>query len=79
MTEKLTFIDHLVSREHRFSIGVLGATGEKYLSIPVTNPRVDYEEYYRIETMPCSTTSPKTRAMPCHLSSAVGKGGKIPA
>lgn len=49
MTDKLTFIDHLVSREHRFSIGVLGVTGEKYLSIPVTNQRVDDEEYYRID------------------------------
>ncbi|ALR20987.1 hypothetical protein [Sphingobium baderi] len=49
MTEKLTFIDHLVSREHRFSIGVIGATREKYLSIPVTNQRVDYEKYYRID------------------------------
>jgi len=49
MTEKLTFIDHLVSREHRFSIGIIGTTGEKYLSIPVTNQRVDYEEHYWID------------------------------
>lgn len=49
MTGRFTFIDRLVSREHRFSIGLIGGTNEKYLSIPVANQRVDYEEYYRID------------------------------
>lgn len=49
MNARLTFIGHLVSREYRFSIGTVRETGEKYLSIPVSNQRVDYEEYYRID------------------------------
>lgn len=44
-----TFADKLVSREHRFSIGVVSETGEHYVAIPVSNRRVDYEEYYRID------------------------------
>ena len=43
------FIDHLVSRQHRFSLGIERETGRHYLSIPVANQMVDYEEYYRIE------------------------------
>lgn len=46
---KAGFVDQLVSREHRFSLGMVGETGQCYLSIPVANQRVDYEEYYRIE------------------------------
>lgn len=44
-----TFIDHVISREHRFSVGVVAETGEAYVSIPVSNQRVDYEEHYRID------------------------------
>jgi len=43
------FVDHLVSREHRFSLGIDTRTGRPYVSIPVSNQRVDYEEYYAID------------------------------
>jgi hypothetical protein len=43
------FVDEMVSRELRFSIGVETKTGHYYLSIPVANRRVDYEEYYEID------------------------------
>ncbi|MEQ5840474.1 hypothetical protein N0A02_13665 [Paraburkholderia acidicola] len=37
-----------VSREHWFSIGKEIDSGKYFLSIPVSNRRVDYEEYYEI-------------------------------
>jgi hypothetical protein len=43
------FSDRFVSREERFSIGVEIRTGRHYVSIPVSNQRVDYEEYYEID------------------------------
>jgi len=49
MNGRRTFVDRLVSREHRFSIGVVKETGQHYISIPVSNQRVDYEEYYEID------------------------------
>lgn len=49
MTDNLTFIDKMVSRKCRFSIGMVRETGAVYLSIPVSNQRVDYEEYYNID------------------------------
>ncbi len=39
----------LVCREERFSLGVEAASGRYYLSIPVANGMVDYEEYYEID------------------------------
>lgn len=45
----MKFNDLLVSREHRFSIGVEEQSGRYYLSIPVSNRLVDYEEYYEID------------------------------
>lgn len=42
------FVDMHVFREDRFSIGHDSQTGEYFLSIPVANRMVDYEEYYRI-------------------------------
>lgn len=45
----MKFDDLLVSREHRFSIGVEELSGRYYLSIPVSNSLVDYEEYYEID------------------------------
>jgi len=47
--EKRTFIDRTVSREHRYSLGLEAESGQHYLSVPVSNQRVDYEEYYRID------------------------------
>lgn len=49
MSAKPAFVDALVSREHRYAIGVERETGHPYVSIPVSNQRVDYEEYYRID------------------------------
>ena len=44
----MRFRDDRVSREGRFAIGVDRQTGNPYLSIPVGNGLVDYEEYYRL-------------------------------
>lgn len=44
----MKFRDKLVNREHRFSIGIEEDSGKCYLSIPVSNGLVDYEEYYEI-------------------------------
>ncbi len=45
----MKFEDTFFSKEHRFSVGIERASGKYYLSIPVTNGIVDYEEYYEIE------------------------------
>lgn len=45
----MKFIDKHVFRDERFSVGVDETTGKFYLSIPVSNPLVDYEEYYEID------------------------------
>lgn len=39
----------LVSREHRFSLGIEEESGRYYVSIPVSNGLADYEEYYEID------------------------------
>lgn len=38
-----------VNRELRFSLGIEQDSGRYYLSIPVSNRLVDYEEYYEID------------------------------
>jgi hypothetical protein len=43
------FSDRFVSREERFSIGLEIRSGRHYVSIPVANRMVDYEEYYEID------------------------------
>ena len=45
----MTFKDVAVSREERFSVGVDEDSGKHYVSIPVANGLVDYEEYYEID------------------------------
>ncbi|KRW61095.1 hypothetical protein AO726_07090 [Pseudomonas sp. TTU2014-080ASC] len=45
----MIFKDLLVCREQRYSIGVEEVTGKYYLSIPVSNRMIDYEEYYEID------------------------------
>lgn len=45
----MKFNDVLVSREHRFSLGIEEESGRYYLSIPVSNGLADYEEYYEID------------------------------
>lgn len=44
----MRFRDILVRKEERYSIGVEELTGRYYLSIPIANNLVDYEEYYEI-------------------------------
>lgn len=44
----MDFIDTAFSREHRFSIGIERSTEKQYLSIPVSNRRADYNEFYYI-------------------------------
>lgn len=45
----MKFNDIFVSCEHYFSVGIEEDSGRYYISIPVSNNRVDYEEYYFIE------------------------------
>ncbi|MBU9828171.1 hypothetical protein ACE2AK_26165 [Rahnella perminowiae] len=44
----MKFEDVFFSREERYSIGIEKESGRHYLSIPVTNHMIDYEEYYEI-------------------------------
>ena len=44
----MTYIDHYFSREHRYSIGIEDKSNRRYLSIPVSNGPLDYEEYYEV-------------------------------
>jgi hypothetical protein len=45
----MKFKDVVVNREERYSIGVKTDDGRHYVSIPVSNGLVDYEEYYEID------------------------------
>jgi len=45
----MNFKDVLVNREERFSVGAEQDSGKHYVSIPVSNGVVDYEEYYEID------------------------------
>ncbi|MDR6960247.1 hypothetical protein J2W43_004247 [Pseudomonas brassicacearum] len=45
----MKFQDALVHREHMFSVGIEQDSGRFYVSIPVSNGLVDYEEYYEVE------------------------------
>ncbi len=38
------------SKEHRYSLGTELQSGKHYLSIPVSNGVVDYEEHYEIDS-----------------------------
>lgn len=44
------FVDVEVNRDGRYSLGRDTKTGAWFLSIPVANNMVDYEEYYRLDT-----------------------------
>jgi len=46
---RVHFRDLFVYREDFYSIGVEMGSGRFYLSIPVSNRLVDYEEYYEID------------------------------
>lgn len=45
----MKFKDVLVCREERFSLGIEEDSGKFFLSIPVSNGLVDYEEYYELD------------------------------
>ena len=45
----MKFTDTLVQRDERFALGLEETTGKFYLSIPVSNGLVDYEEYYELD------------------------------
>lgn len=45
----MKFTDRHVFAQDRFSIGIEESSGKYYLSIPVANPYVEYEEYYEID------------------------------
>jgi hypothetical protein len=45
----MNFQDVFVNALERFSIGVEQETGRRYVSIPVSNGVVDYEEYFEID------------------------------
>jgi len=44
----MKFQDVAVNREERYALGTEQASGRHYLSIPVSNGLVDYEEYYEL-------------------------------
>lgn len=44
----MNFNDTLVNTDERFAIGIEETTGKYYISIPVNNRMVDYEEYYEL-------------------------------
>ncbi|MGE7989482.1 hypothetical protein ACQKPE_00210 [Pseudomonas sp. NPDC089554] len=46
----MKFKDLFFSRQHMFSIGIEEDTRQYYVSFPVSNGMVDYEEYYAIDT-----------------------------
>lgn len=44
----MKFIDQHVFKNDKFSVGIEETERIYYISIPVSNPYVDYEEYYEI-------------------------------
>lgn len=44
----MKFNDVVTNKNERFSIGTEELSGKNYVSIPVSNGLVDYEEYYEI-------------------------------
>jgi hypothetical protein len=45
----MKFTDIYVNREELFSLGIEETSGRFYVSFPVSNRLVDYEEYYAID------------------------------
>jgi hypothetical protein len=45
----MKFKDVVVKRDERYSVGTEEDSGKHYVSIPVSNGMVDYEEYYEID------------------------------
>lgn len=44
----MRFTDTFISRTDRFSLGIEQDSGRHYLSIPISQPRVDYEAFYTL-------------------------------
>ncbi|MFJ3468109.1 hypothetical protein [Pseudomonas sp. NPDC090201] len=45
----MKFTDMYFNREERFSLGVEETSGKFYVSFPVKNDMIEYEEYYEID------------------------------
>ncbi|MDZ3991658.1 hypothetical protein [Pseudomonas sp. Teo4] len=45
----MKFKDLFVSRQHMFSMGIEEDSGQHFVSFPVSNGMVDYEEYYAVD------------------------------
>ncbi|WP_268796901.1 hypothetical protein [Pseudomonas huanghezhanensis] len=45
----MDFTDIYFNREERFSLGIEETSGKFYVSFPVRNDRIEYEEYYEID------------------------------
>lgn len=45
----MKFNDVFFSKSERFSVGIEEESGKFYVSIPVSNRMVDYEEYFEID------------------------------
>ncbi|OZG73601.1 hypothetical protein BTA51_11225 [Hahella sp. CCB-MM4] len=45
----MKFKELFFSKEKFFSVGIEEDSGGYYLAIPVSNSRVDYEEYYKLD------------------------------
>ena len=46
---KMIFDDTQINTGERFTIGIEEVSGKPYVSIPVSNRMVDYDEYYQID------------------------------
>jgi len=44
----MKFTDLYFTREERFSLGIEETSGKLYVSFPVRNDMIEYEEYYEI-------------------------------
>ena len=58
---EVKFEDAYFAREDRFSVGVETTSGRHYVSFPVSNRIVDYEEYYVISSAQFATFTATTR------------------
>ena len=45
----MSFTDFYVDRVNRFAIGKINEVEKYYLTIPVRNTMIDYDEYYEID------------------------------
>lgn len=45
----MIFNDTKINIDERFTIGIEESPGKSYVSIPVSNRMVDYDEYYQID------------------------------